>query len=209
LKLNGLESILGSEFLFDSQDVESLGRKAMTILLPNSQEAKVPIFSDSDQENNKFEACTSFKNIDALTNMACVQCGNKSRKNRNSPMPLPGYTIRIKHAYWQQQQPELPDYDSGYESGIDYEELSRIKSNGEFDLPVLSHTLKQQYKNETLPSGEELFDDSLELKFEILDKKLTIDDGDFSNCPKRTTLKLGNYLINSRIDFLKQSLISK
>jgi hypothetical protein len=205
-KLNGLESILGSEFLFDSQDVESVGRKAMTILLPNLQEAKVLIFSDSDQKTSNLETCTSFKNTDALTNMTCVQCGNKSGKNRNNPMPLPGYTIRIKHAYWQRQHPELPDYESGYESGIDYEELSRIKSNGKFDLPVLAHTLKQQYKSETLPSGEELFDNSLELKFEILDKKLTIDDGDFSNCPKEDYPKIRKLLDQFEDRFSKTKL---
>jgi hypothetical protein len=78
--------------------------------------------------------------------------------------------------------------------------------NGKFDLPVLSHTLKQPYKNETLPSGEELFDDSLELKFKILDKKLTIDDGDFSNCPKEDYPKIKKLLDHFEDRFSKTKL---
>jgi hypothetical protein len=117
--------------------------------------------------------------------MTCIQCGNKNGKRKALPMPIPGYTIRIEHAYWRDIRAELPDDDHDNESCIDYEQLSQEKPiESRFDLPVLTHTVKQQYKNETLPAGEELFEDSIKLKFKILDKKLTIDAGDFLNCPE-------------------------
>jgi RNase H-like domain found in reverse transcriptase/Reverse transcriptase (RNA-dependent DNA polymerase) len=47
----------------------------------------------------------------------------------------------------------------------------------------MTHTLKKIYDNETLLESEEMFGDAEELKFEILDKNISLDAGDFSDCP--------------------------
>ena len=46
----------------------------------------------------------------------------------------------------------------------------------------MTHSLKEQYKNERMPDREQMFDDTLELKFEALDKVITLDMGDYSHC---------------------------
>ena len=35
-----------------------------------------------------------------------------------------------------------------------------------------------------MPDSEQMFDDTLELKFEALNKVITLDMGDYSHCPK-------------------------
>ena len=48
----------------------------------------------------------------------------------------------------------------------------------------MTHSLKEQYKDERMPDSEQMFDDTLELKFEALDKVITLDMGDYSHCLK-------------------------
>ena len=48
----------------------------------------------------------------------------------------------------------------------------------------MTHSQKKQYENEHMPDSEQMFDDTLELKFEALDKVITLDMGDNSHCPK-------------------------
>jgi hypothetical protein len=180
----------------------------LTVLLPNSTEVRVLVFPDTETTTTNTKITVNFKGQENLTYMTCVQCGNKAGKNKNLPMPMPGNAVRVKHAYWQQQVPELPDNDSNayYESGIDYEARGRLKPEKVLNLPVLAHTIKELYKKETLPAGEELFDDSLKLEFEILYKNLTIDDGDFSNCPKEDYPKIRKLLDKFEDSFSKTKL---
>jgi hypothetical protein len=51
------------------------------------------------------------------------------------------------------------------------------------DIPVNSHSIKEEYNEETLPESSLFFEDSQELKEEILKKKITLADGDYSECP--------------------------
>jgi hypothetical protein len=93
-----------------TKDVESVGRKALTaVLLPTACEVKMPIFPDTEQGNIDFQANECFKDIANVTNMACIQCGNKDGKSKTLPMPVPGYTICIEHAYWRDIHAELPE----------------------------------------------------------------------------------------------------
>ena len=48
----------------------------------------------------------------------------------------------------------------------------------------MTHSLKEQYEDELMPDREQMFDNTLELKFEVLDKVITLDMGDNSHCPK-------------------------
>ena len=55
--------------------------------------------------------------------------------------------------------------------------IPSIPSNANMD--VMSHSIKDVYENETLPNTEEFFDEYHEIKFEALEKRFTIEDGDF------------------------------
>ena len=48
----------------------------------------------------------------------------------------------------------------------------------------MTHSLKEQYEDERMPDSKQMFDDTLELKFEALDKVITLDMGDYLHCPK-------------------------
>ena len=48
----------------------------------------------------------------------------------------------------------------------------------------MTHSLKELYEDERMPDSEQMFDDTLELKFEALDKVITLDMGDYSHCLK-------------------------
>jgi dUTPase len=50
-------------------------------------------------------------------------------------------------------------------------------------ISSFSHSFQGKIINETLPPSTELFDESYELNHDILDKKYTIHDADFQNCP--------------------------
>ena len=45
------------------------------------------------------------------------------------------------------------------------------------------NTLNFEYENETLPGSVEFFDKNQEIKFDSLEKKYSIEDGDFEFCP--------------------------
>ena len=51
-------------------------------------------------------------------------------------------------------------------------------------VKVFSHSIRQNFEDETLPHAADLFADSQELKEENLDKKITLADGDYSQCPE-------------------------
>ena len=70
--------------------------------------------------------------------------------------------VSISHSYWETPKAEL--------------------TNG--DCTLMTHLLKEQYENERMPDSEQMFNDTLELKFEALDKVITLDMGDYSHCPK-------------------------
>jgi hypothetical protein len=58
----------------------------------------------------------------------------------------------------------------------------------------MTHNLKDVYNDETLLSSEQMFDELEELKFEILDKDISLEAGDYSELIR----KLEHYhLINS------------
>ena len=62
-------------------------------------------------------------------------------------------------------------------------------------VDVMSHSVKDVYENETLPNTEEFFDENQEIKFQALEKKFTIEDGDFKDCPS-THIKQLKSLLN-------------
>jgi hypothetical protein len=72
--------------------------------------------------------------------------------------------------------------------------------------PVHSHSVKEEYKEETLPESSTFFDDSQELKEEILKKKITLADGDYSECPQEHLPKLQSLLQDFKDRFSESKL---
>ena len=56
------------------------------------------------------------------------------------------------------------------------------------------NALNFKYENETLPDSDEFFDENQEIKFDSLEKKYSIEDGDFEFCPPTWTKKLKKLL---------------
>jgi len=87
------------------------------------------------------------------------------------------------------------EFDEWFEPAESLEQLE-VENNQswlehpELGLSVNAHSIKGTYRNETLPPSEQMFEDTLELKFEVLDKKLSIHDADFSECPAEQMPKI-------------------
>ena len=58
------------------------------------------------------------------------------------------------------------------------------------NIRINSHSVRTEYVDETLPESTEMFEDSQELKEEVLTKKITLADGDYSQCPPEHIGKL-------------------
>ena len=50
-------------------------------------------------------------------------------------------------------------------------------------VSINTHAISQQLDNKTLPPSEELFEEYQDLDFALLDKKYTLQYGDYSQCP--------------------------
>jgi hypothetical protein len=66
--------------------------------------------------------------------------------------------------------------------------------------------MKSEYVNETLPESTEMFDDSQELKEEVLTKKISLEDGDYSECPPEHLDKLKALLTDFKDRFSESKL---
>jgi len=73
----------------------------------------------------------------------------------------------------------------------------------------MNHNLKHDMENETLPPADELFDDMPELKFEALEKKLSLETPIILTARLNININLRRYFMNSNIDFLNLSWILK
>jgi hypothetical protein len=71
---------------------------------------------------------------------------------------------------------------------------------------VNSHSVRTEYIDETLPESTEMFEDSQELKEEVLTKKITLADGDYSQCPPEHLSKLMELLEDFKDRFSESKL---
>ncbi len=154
-KLNGMQCILGAEFLLDEQRVLSI---SATRIITQKMHTKyfIPIISENPTAN-------AF-NI-------TLEEDDFSSENRNE------------------------DNISFFNTEIISE--SSIASN-------FNHNISQDLEDETLPPSEQLFDNTYELKFESLEKQITIEDADYSDCPHEY-LKPLKELLNEYDDCFSKS----
>jgi len=153
--LNGLQLILGAEFLLDNTKITSISTTALKIIFNDN---KYLITLHKLNPKNSINSSLEWQNIhnDAI-----------------------------------QESSESEDIIA----------TNNVHLN-------MNHNIKQNMENETLPPADELFDDMPELKFELLEKKLSLEDADYTECPLQYQATL-SYFMNSNIDFLNLNWILK
>ena len=100
------------------------------------------------------------------------------------------------------ENPFLKDSKTGHSSST----LAEEKVKGMIDLDIFTHSFKKEFENETLPPSEESFEESVELKFEVLDKTISLEDGDYSGCPTQWLVPLKSLLRDFHDHFSQKKL---
>ncbi|MEG1725637.1 MAG: reverse transcriptase domain-containing protein, partial [Anaerovoracaceae bacterium] len=230
-RLNGLQSIIGAEFLMDNDNVYGITR---TALLLGSKESPyyVEIFSDGRAEAINDPHCNGDIFSKQFVDMTCQHCGNLNGK-KMPEMIFPD-TIVVKHTHWQNIRDELKNSDPEntdytYENEciwdnnckiipgpLSNDQIRKFSCQSDSELPeglidletltCFSHTIKEVFVDEKLPPSEELFDETVELKFEILDKTISLDEADYSDCPPKYYPKLRSLLDDFHDRFSKRKL---
>ena len=222
-RLNGLAAIIGAEFLMDNDSVKSITRDSIT-LGTRFGDMGVPI---SETELVQRTEDLSRRPGGKLILLTCRSCGNKE----GPPKPEPAFEspITVRHSSWSTvkdeiEQPSLKDSKSYFEpdhpfkvsienpfskdskTGHSSSTLAEEKVEGMIDLDIFAHSFKKEFENETLPPSEESFEESVELKFEVLDKTISLEDGDYSGCPTQWLVPLKNLLRDFHDRFSKKKL---
>jgi len=159
-RLNDLQAILGAEFLLSNNKSILLNSLGMNIFC-DKNEIRVPITN----EPGPYSICK--KSHSFSTDYSCKKCAT-------NPSPLLTELISIENISLLES--ELPELHLPQIPDITYPTSNEIES-------VFSHSFKSELVDEKIPPSDEFFDDSQEIKFDALDKKLSIEDGDYSECP--------------------------
>ena len=155
-RLNGLEAILGNEFLFRNKNVKSISLTKLEMFNDNTIES-IEILSDKDKIRLNNEENVLFKDNDKYVNLTCKECGNASGQKWSKITPFE--TIELKHSHWDTVREELPEADS-------------LVDRVEFK----SHSMRQTSKNGTSQPNKEKFDETEDLKSHILDKPSSLSE---------------------------------
>jgi hypothetical protein len=120
--------------------------------------------------------------------ISCIDCGNKKGQKRvDTDLTKP---VEVSHFIWNEEREELLDEDS----------IEIV------DVRAMTHNLKDVYNDETLLSSEQMFDELEELKFKILDKDISLEAGDYSECPKKYVKKTKSLVKEFHDRFSKRKL---
>ena len=202
-KLNNLECILGAEFLFSDDKTITLDKNNLAIA-EKEVSFVTKIFSDDTFPLNcktSYTKCINLtcgscennpvyikNNVIYVKNLVLASCGNLEKNIEHMapewadfasselceiiipPIPSDNTIPTIPPIPSENIIPTIPPIPSD-------NTIPSIPSNTNMD--VMSHSIKDVYKNETLPYTEEFFDENHEIKFEALEKRFTIEDGDF------------------------------
>jgi hypothetical protein len=163
-----MDCIIGADFLMDDKNVTGVSN--MNIIYKDERGSHRIKISDEDHmhtldkvniytKNDKKEARESKR--------TCPECRKSTATNI--------------HSMWIKQNAE----GKIEVIGVDEEKSKETYMKHQLppELPVNSHSVKEEYNEETLPESSLFFEDSQELKEEILNKKITLADGDYSECP--------------------------
>ena len=159
-KLNGMDCILGAEFLLDESKVESISASWLRVLI-HGKKMTIPVFAEDP--------------------------------------PLSANTALINTS-------DTPTTDDGNHCEVEEHLLPFVPENEISIASNYNHNITAEFENETLPPSEQFFDNTYELKFESLEKKISIEDADYSDCPPEHIGPLKAMLKNYDDRFSKSKL---
>ena len=166
-KLNGMQCILGAEFLLDEKRVLSISASNL-IVSDTVRKYAIPISSENPPDATD-----------------TVLLDNVSVQENASP----DASIVTEPDCEPDEDPPIGNFTD--------------------DLTIaqnFNHNIDADFENETLPPSEQFFDNTYELKFEALEKKLTLDDADYSDCPRESLMPLRRMLDEYEDRFSKSKL---
>ena len=205
-KLNGLQCIIGADFLMDNEYVAGISGDNLIWRTP-SESHRIRIADEAETHRlEKVNIYSEDKNKEYIQDVhECVVCTDPKQlltnysQNISNPIPPPPDPEHTT-APVNPTQPQQNTAENEMENGI------KTQITEENQQKVFSHSIKEQFDNETLPEADMLFEDSQELKEEILTKKITLNDGDYSQCPPQFLTPLMDLLENFKDRFSESKL---
>ncbi len=206
-KLNGMDCILGADFLMHSSKVSSVSSNSI-VWKSRGKTHRVRV-ADESQVNSLESINTYIKRYDPKNlvrqDLECIECmggimDTKIKTNTIRTTDLEGEPIvigsdmeTVKTTFEQNRLDSRKD-----DITETSEDLGKVQVN--------SHSVRTEYIDETLPESTEMFEDSQELKEEVLTKKITLADGDYSHCPPEHLGKLMELLNDFKDRFSESKL---
>ena len=198
-KLNGMQCILGAEFLLDQTKVISISAAGI-IVQKDDIKSLIPMIADKEgtKLNNTFIKNNPENNS---VDTAPMETNSKSTDTDN-PDLMDSIDLEkcedISHVYVHLTTLE-------YRSGL--ESVECRPPHKEPSAAVLyNHNISDDLEDETLPPSEQFFDENMELKFESLEKTISLEDADYSECPPEFLPQLKNMLSAYEDRFSKSKL---
>ena len=183
-KLNNLSMILGAEFLFGEDKTLTLSEKNMYFSF-KSTTCKIELRSQD------VDPISCHNPHNKSQNLTCINCEAGKHMVSSSYTLITDISIGHIHSSEEDSRSSL-DFVNENDLSLNLNKSFHITD----DIKVLTNSVREIYDNERLPNSVEYFDESHEIKFEALDKTFTIEDGDFSDCPKEWLKKAKSLLRN-------------
>jgi len=172
-KLNNLDLILGADFLFMNDKIKSISKNDITWKV-EGESHKIKIEDEESYHKASAKILSNKEYEFRLEN--CPDCTEKKAKLSN--------VSRLANTKWESTINSMKT--AQYISKINEKRII-INSDKESTVGHTQGHIKifnsELDDPETLPNSESAFDDQLELDFKILDKKLSLADADYSECP--------------------------
>ena len=177
-KLNDLDLILGADFLFMNDKIKTISKNDIT-WHENEVNHKIKI----EDDNSYPQAISGPRNkkIKYEFRLAnCAEC-NDTRYKLSTQQKLPSAKK------WDEKinLVGIEEYISHKEKSMNFkQEVPNHQQNDELKQnSAVKLNNSEPVDPETLGPSESAFEDQLELDFKILDKKLSLEDADYSECP--------------------------
>ncbi len=206
-KLNGMECILGADFLMHSSKVSSVSSNS--IVWKSREKTHRVRVADESQVNSLVSINTYIKRYDPKNlvrqDLECIECmegvmDTKIKSNTIRTTDLEGEPVVIGS--------DMEKVKTTFEQNrLDSRKDDITETSGNLEtVQVNSHSVRTEYIDETLPESTEMFEDSQELKEEVLAKKITLADGDYTHCPPEQLGKLMGLLNDFKDRFSESKL---
>ena len=209
-KLNGMDCILGADFLMENNNVVNVSKNCL-VWRENDSLHRVRIADSAELEKLETINIYTQKHAHKILFKPEIECKDCLQLDKNSHKAdtkvlrgrdVNGHPIII-----------CEDKENGEKilkqnlvNTSEYIDANTEESTLNPTIGVYSHSVQHNYEEETLPDSADLFADSQELKEEILEKKISINDGDYSHCPPEHLGKLMSLMEDFKDRFSESKL---